>query len=118
MPDLFPVLRGVIDKRRTEGRDSGQFLVLGSASVELMKQAGESLAGRVAYLDMATLHAMEVGKDKIESLWSRGGFPQSFTTASDDDSFRKRKYLIRSYLEKDIPFYTLETVAYYTPYSI
>lgn len=104
-PDLFPVLRGVIDKRRREGKDSGQFLLLGSASVELMKQAGESLAGRVAYLDMTTLHSMEVGKEHIETLWSRGGFPQSYTAASDDDSFRKRKYLIRSYLEKDIPFF-------------
>lgn len=104
-PDLFPVLRGVIDKRRREGKDSGQFLLLGSASVELMKQAGESLAGRVAYLDMTTLHSMEVGKGNIETLWSRGGFPQSFTAASDEDSFRKRKYLIRSYLEKDIPFF-------------
>ena len=104
-PDLFPVLRGVIDARRQEGKESGQFLLLGSASVELMKQAGESLAGRVAYLDMATLHSIEVGKDKIESLWSRGGFPQSFTADSDEDSFRKRKYLIRSYLEKDIPFF-------------
>ena len=104
-PDLFPVLRGVIDKHRREGKDSCQFLLLGSASVELMKQAGESLAGRVAYLDMTTLHSMEVGKEHIEALWSRGGFPQSFTAASDEDSFRKRKYLIRSYLEKDIPFF-------------
>ena len=104
-PDLFPVLRGVIDKRRREGRESGQFLLLGSASVDLMKQAGERLAGRVAYLDMTPLHAMEVGKENIEKLWTRGGFPQSYLAASDEDSLRKRKYLIRSYLEKDIPFF-------------
>lgn len=104
-PELFPVLRGVIDKRRREGRDSGQFLLLGSASLELVKQAGERLAGRVAYLDMTPLHALEVGKENVEKLWTRGGFPQSYLAASDEDSFRKRKYLIRSYLEKDIPFF-------------
>ncbi len=104
-PELFPVLRGIIDRRRREGRDSGQFLLLGSASVELMKQAGESLAGRVAYLDMTTLHTIEVGRDNVEKLWNRGGFPQSYLSLSDEDSFRKRKYLIRSYLEKDIPFF-------------
>lgn len=104
-PELFPVLRGVIDKRRREGRDSGQFLLLGSASLELVKQAGKRLAGRVAYLDMTPLHALEVGKENVEKLWTRGGFPQSYLAASDEDSFRKRKYLIRSYLEKDIPFF-------------
>lgn len=104
-PDLFPILRGIIDQQRREGRDSGQFLLLGSASLELMKQAGESLAGRVAYLDLGTFHSQEVGKQKIEMLWSRGGFPQSFLADSDDISFRRRKYLIRSYLEKDIPFF-------------
>lgn len=104
-PALFPVLRGIIDQRRREGRDSGQFLLLGSASIELMKQAGESLAGRVAYLDLTTLNALEVGKPQIETLWTRGGFPQSYLAHSDEDSFRKRKYLIRSYLEKDIPFF-------------
>jgi hypothetical protein len=70
-----------------------------------MKQAGERLAGRVAYLDMTPLHAMEVGKENIEKLWTRGGFPQSYLATSAEDSFRKRKYLIRSYLEKDIPFF-------------
>lgn len=104
-PELFLVLRGVIDKRRREGRDSGQFLLLGSASLELLKQAGERLAGRVAYLDMTPLHVLEVGKENVEKLWTRGGFPQSYLAASDEDSFRKRKYLIRSYLEKDIPFF-------------
>lgn len=104
-PELFPVLRGIIDQRRREGRESGQFLLLGSASVELLKQASERLAGRVAYLDMTPLHVMEVGKDNVEKLWTRGGFPQSYLTTTDEDSFRKRKYLIRSYLEKDIPFF-------------
>ncbi|MBK8451941.1 MAG: ATP-binding protein [Thiofilum sp.] len=104
-PGLFPVLRGVIDQRRREGRDAGQFLLLGSASLELVKQAGERLAGRVAYLDMTPLHAIEVGKANIETLWTRGGFPQSYLSATDEESFRKRKYLIRSYLEKDIPFF-------------
>jgi len=104
-PDLFPVLRGIIDQRRREGKDSEQFLLLGSASVELMKQAGESLAGRVSYLDLGTFQSLETGKANIERLWTRGGFPQSFLADSDESSFRRRKNLIRSYLEKDIPFF-------------
>lgn len=104
-PKLFPVLRGVIDQRRREGIEAGQFLLLGSASVDLMKQAGESLAGRVAYLDLTPFHCKETGLESIENLWSRGGFPQSYLATSDDLSFRRRKYLIRSYLEKDIPFF-------------
>ncbi len=104
-PKLFPVLRGIIDQRRREGRETGQFLLLGSASVDLMKQAGESLAGRVAYLDLTPFHCKETGKESTEKLWSRGGFPQSYLAKSDESSFRRRKYLIRSYLEKDIPFF-------------
>ncbi len=72
-PALFPVLHGVIDQRRREGKENNLFLLLGSASLELTKQASESLAGRVSYLDMTTLVCTEVGKKQVETLWSRGG---------------------------------------------
>ena len=102
-PGLFPVLRGLIDRQRRAGRPAGQYLLLGSASMDLMRQSGESLAGRIAYLELPALTATEVGPERLEALWLRGGFPQSLLAADDVRSQRWRQDFIRSYLERDIP---------------
>ena len=102
MPGLFQVLRGQIDARRREGRTSGHFLLLGSASGALLHQSAESLAGRVAYHELPGLDALETGPD-LDRTWLRGGFPDSVTAASDDLSMRWRANFIRTYLERDLP---------------
>ena len=102
MPGLFQVLRGQIDARRREGRTSGHFLLLGSASGALLHQSAESLAGRVAYHELPGLGALETGRD-LDRTWLRGGFPDSVTAASDDVSMRWRANFIRTYLERDLP---------------
>jgi len=79
VPELFQVLRGVIDRRRREGFKTGQFLILGSASLELLKQSSESLAGRIAYKELTSLKASEVDSNTAhDRLWLRGGFPDSY----------------------------------------
>jgi len=103
VPEIFQILRGVIDRGRRRGKTSGQFLLLGSASVDLLKQSGESLAGRISYLELAPFDALEVGSDKMEQLWVRGGFPSSFLATSDRLSLTWREDFIRTYLERDIP---------------
>ncbi len=103
MPEIFQTLRGVIDKGRRKGKSTGRFLILGSASLDLLKQSGESLAGRIGYIDMHPLNVLEVGVDNQLSLWVRGGFPDSFLSASEEDSYLTRKDFIRTYLERDIP---------------
>ena len=104
MPELFQTLRGVIDRGRRRGRGRGRFLVLGSASIDLLRQSGESLAGRIAYIDMAPLSALELEDDRAERerLWLRGGFPDSYLAESDGDSLALRRDFIRTYLERDI----------------
>lgn len=102
-PDLFKVLRGVIDERRRQGRRSGQFLLLGSASLDLLRQSGESLAGRIAYVELAPLTALEVPPVEASRLWVRGGFPESFLAENDAQSMTWREAFIRTYLERDIP---------------
>ncbi len=102
MPDLFRVLRGQIDERRRDGRPSGHFLLLGSASGALLRQSAESLAGRVAYHELPGLDALETGPD-LNRSWLRGGFPDSVTAASDEISMRWRASFIRTYLERDLP---------------
>lgn len=102
MPDLFRVLRGRIDARRREGRESGHFLILGSASGALLRQSAESLAGRVAYHELPGLDALEMNGD-LNRLWLRGGFPDSINAASDDISVRWRANFIRTYIERDLP---------------
>ncbi|MYB97636.1 MAG: ATP-binding protein, partial [Gemmatimonadetes bacterium] len=102
MPDLFGVLRGQIDARRRDGRTSGHFLLLGSASGALLRQSAQSLAGRVAYHELPGLDALETGPD-LNRPWLRGGFPDSLTAASDDLSMRWRADFIRTYLERDLP---------------
>lgn len=105
VPGLFPTLRGVIDERRRAGDSTGQFLLLGSASLDLQRQAGESLAGRVSYLEMPPVLVDEWDADGTDTLWLRGGFPGSLLAASDRESHRWREDFIRSYLERDVPMF-------------
>jgi hypothetical protein len=103
VPQLFQALRGLIDAGRRRGRGNGRFLVLGSASMDLLRQSSESLAGRIRYLELAPVDAGEVGREQLDALWLRGGFPQSLLAASDAASLRWRADFIRTYLERDIP---------------
>lgn len=104
-PELFPVLRGVIDQARRQKQRSGLYLLLGSASLDLLKQSGESLAGRIAYLELGPLLLSETGTEQQDKLWLRGGFPQSMLAPSDARSLRWRQNFIRAYLERDIPLF-------------
>ncbi|TCN17271.1 ATP-binding protein [Sinorhizobium americanum] len=103
LPNLFQNLRGLIDRARRSGRRAGQFLLLGSASIDLLKQSGETLAGRIAYLEMHPINGLEVAEKDIIPLWVRGGFPDSFLATNDRTSQRWRQDFIRTYLERDIP---------------
>ncbi len=108
MPGLFGILRGVIDQRRRMGQDHGQFLLLGSASGVLLQQSSESLAGRVAFVDLPPLQVAEIfsgasGAADLHPLWVRGGFPLSYLAPNDAASFTWREVFIATYLEKDIP---------------
>ncbi|MBY0401787.1 ATP-binding protein, partial [Myxococcota bacterium] len=103
LPESFRTLRGLVDAGRRRGRRTGRFLVLGSASIDLLKQSSESLAGRIRYLELGSLDAGEVGRDRIDPLWLRGGFPESLLADSDSASLRWRADFIRTYLERDIP---------------
>jgi predicted AAA+ superfamily ATPase len=103
LPNLFQNLRGLIDRGRRQGRKAGRFLLLGSASIDLLKQSGETLAGRIAYLEMHPLDGLEVGSEDLSKLWVRGGFPDSFLATTDRVSQRWRLDFIRTYLERDIP---------------
>jgi uncharacterized protein len=102
-PDLFETLRGLIDKGRRRGRGTGRFLLLGSASVDLLKQSGETLAGRISYLELSPFDVLELGEESIDPLWVRGGFPGSVLAEDDAISMRWRRDFIRTYLERDIP---------------
>ena len=82
MPGLFRKLRGRIDRGRRQGRPSGRFLLLGSASIHLLKQSGETLAGRIAHVELGPLHTLEVDETGPNSLWARGGDPDSFPSGS------------------------------------
>jgi predicted AAA+ superfamily ATPase len=102
-PGLFRSLRGLIDGGRRRGRGKGRFLVLGSASIDLLRQSSESLAGRIRYLELGPLDAGEAGRKRLDALWLRGGFPDSLLADSDAASLRWRTDFIRTYLERDIP---------------
>lgn len=102
-PGLFEALRGMIDQGRREGRGTGRFLLLGSAAIELLAQSGETLAGRIAFVELSPLDLVEVGAQRLDRLWTRGGFPDSFLAADDAISLRWRQDFIRTYLERDIP---------------
>ncbi len=105
-PDLFMVLRGLIDKNRRTGHKGGQYLLLGSASMDLLRQSSESLAGRISYIELAGLNVLEVSSTKpgdIHKLWLRGGFPESYLAETDSISMDWLENLIRTYLERDVP---------------
>ena len=104
MPELFAILRGVIDKRRQQGFRTGQFLILGSASLDLLRQSSESLAGRIAYQELTGFTALEIDSHtNQDKLWLRGGFPDSFLANTDSASLRWRLNFISTYLERDVP---------------
>ncbi len=102
-PDLFRTLRGLIDKGRRKGLKAGRFLLLGSASIGLLRQTSESLAGRIAYRELAPLDITETGRDKQDVLWLRGGFPQSYLARGEAKSLDWRRDFLRTYLTRDIP---------------
>lgn len=104
-PDLFMVLRGLIDEARRQGKTAGQYLLLGSASMDLLRQSSESLAGRISYLELHGLNLLEVNPDAENKtkLWFRGGFPDSYLETSDEESMNWLEDLIRTYLERDMP---------------
>ena len=99
MPELMSELRGMIDENRRPGR----FLILGSASPELMQKSSESLAGRIGYLELTPFLLSEVQKEDHTKLWLRGGFPDSFRASSDELSFTRRKNFVKTYVEREIP---------------
>ena len=102
MPELFTTLRGLIDQGRRRGKKSGRFLLLGSASVDLLRQS-ESLAGRISYIELGPFDVLEVPLKDQALLWVRGGFPESFLASDGAESLRWRTDFIRTYLERDIP---------------
>ena len=103
VPELFPVLRSVID----ENRRNGQFIILGSASPDLMKQSSETLAGRISYFELTPFVLKEVSEDDhskaLRRLWLRGGFPRSYLAPDERESIEWRRDFIRTFLERDIP---------------
>ena len=104
-PEIFSALRGIIDNNRWQGQNGGQFLLLGSASMNLMRQTSESLAGRITYLEMSGLNPLEVEADTraLRRLWLRGGFPESYLAADDSRAMDWLEDLLRTYLERDVP---------------
>lgn len=110
-PEIFSQLRGEIDRARFEGIRHNLYLILGSASMELLRQSGESLAGRISYVALNPINIIEAKKSGIglATIWLRGGFPDSLTASSDSKSFRWRSDCIRSYLERDIRIFSERT---------
>ncbi len=98
--DLFPILRSLVDRDRKPGR----FLLLGSSNPNLMRQSGESLAGRIAYLELSPFLSCEISDsgDRSDALWVRGGFPESFLASTEEQSFRWREDFIQTYLRRDL----------------
>lgn len=99
LPELFPVLRGLVDRPDQTAR----FLILGSASPHIIRHASETLAGRVEFVELAGFDLSETGPAALNTLWLRGGFPRAFLADSDEDSFAWREGFVRTYLERDIP---------------
>ena len=105
VPGLFPVLRGLIDRARRSGRRSGLYLLLGSASLDLLQHADESLAGRIAYRELTPFNVQELPEAEHTRLWVRGGFPESYLARTPAASLRWRQDFIRTYVERDIPLF-------------
>src|SRR5690606_41107570 len=107
-PDLFRILRGLVDIRKRNGERAGQFLLLGSASRDLLQQSSETLAGRIRYLELTPFSVLELYSDdplgfNMEKLWFSGGFPDSYLGFTDDESWEWRADFISTYVERDIP---------------
>ena len=108
LPDVFAPIRGLIDAERRQGNKSQLFLFLGSASIDLLRQSGESLAGRISFAELFPVDTLEYLQDRddleaLNRLWLRGGFPESLLAKDDANSLRWRLDFIRTYLERDIP---------------
>lgn len=104
VPEIFQALRGVIDRGwQGQGKANGRFLFLGSAAMDLLRQTSESLAGRIAYLELGPLDILETGPSSLDRLWVRCGFPRSYLAENDTRSFEWRRDFIQTYLERDIP---------------
>ena len=106
LPEIFAQLRGLIDKQRRKGNKTGLFLFLGSASLELLQQSSESLAGRISYIELYPINIFELKKDRQDNmnrLWLRGGFPESLLADTDHNSLAWRRDFVKTYLERDIP---------------
>lgn len=109
-PDLFRVIRGLVDIRKRAGERAGHFLLLGSASKELLQQSSETLAGRIRYLELTPFTVSELNQTdplgfSVEKLWFRGGFPDSYLADSEEESWNWRQDFISTYVEKDIPLF-------------
>lgn len=107
-PDLFRLLRGIVDERKRKGERASQFLLLGSASRELLQHSSETLAGRIRYLELTPFTIFELTQNNkvlndLEKLWLRGGFPDSFLAPNDEESWQWRNDFISTYLERDLP---------------
>ena len=103
IPKLFQDIRGIIDEGRRKGNANGRFLFLGSASIDLLRQSSETLAGRIAILELTPFNVLEIKDINEDDLWIRGGFPESFLANSIKESVMWRKNFIKTYLERDIP---------------
>ena len=103
-PELFPALRVLVDRKST----NGQFLILGSASPQLLRQSSQSLAGRMETIQLGGFSLSEVGAEALNRHWLRGGFPRSFLAKSNKDSFAWRKNFIQTFLERDVPQFGLQ----------
>ena len=105
IPEIFRILRGLIDQNKRDNITHGSYLLLGSASIELLQQSGESLAGRIAFINLFPFNLSEVGVNlnSLNNLWLRGGFPDSYLAKNDSTSLRWRENFITTYLERDIP---------------
>lgn len=108
VPGLFLELRGLIDQSRRKGNRTGLFLVLGSASMDLLKQSGETLAGRIEYVPLGPFDVLDLppAAATTTKLWVRGGFPDSLLAANEDDSLAFRRNLVRTYLDRDVSEFT------------
>lgn len=107
LPNLFGILHPLTDRREKPAR----FLLLGSASPDLVQGVSESLAGRVGFVDLGGFNLSEVGVKALDALWLRGGFPRSFMAASDAASFHWRTGFIRTFLEQDLPQLGIRTAS-------
>jgi predicted AAA+ superfamily ATPase len=108
MPELFRILRGIVDARKRNGEKAGMFLLLGSASRDLLQNTSETLAGRIRYLEMCPFYAIELSINQnaqynLENHWVKGGFPDSYLAETDAESMLWRSDFIATYMERDLP---------------